>query len=165
MAIPQAHLHTDPAAAGADPFDHPVYIDGVLAKRVVAFAIDGALILATFAALWVLFGIVAVFSLFLLTLSLNVTVVAIAYFSGFTGLGRRATPGMAALGLELRRWDGGVPDLAQAILRVILHWASIVVLTPLVLVVALFDSKRRLLHDLLSGTVVVNRWPLADEVD
>jgi uncharacterized RDD family membrane protein YckC len=37
-------------------------------------------------------------------------------------------------------------------------------LTPLVLVVGLFDSRRRLLHDLVLGTVVINssvRSPVA----
>lgn len=162
MAIPDMRIGVE-GAAPRDPFARAAYVDEVLLKRCLAFAIDGVLILLAFLAAWLVFGMIAVLSLGLLSLPLSVTVVAIVYFSLFTGLGRRATPGMAALGLELRAWDGGWPPLPQAVLRVILHWGSIWLLTPLVLVVALFDNKRRLAHDLLSGTIMVNRLTRAPD--
>jgi uncharacterized RDD family membrane protein YckC len=37
-----------------------------------------------------------------------------------------------------------------------LFWASVSLLTPLVLVVGLLNGRRQLLHDLVLGTVVVN---------
>ena len=37
-----------------------------------------------------------------------------------------------------------------------LYWVSISFLTPLVLLVGLFNGRRRLLHDIILGTVVIN---------
>jgi uncharacterized RDD family membrane protein YckC len=38
----------------------------------------------------------------------------------------------------------------------VLFWVSISFLSPLVLLVGLFNSRRRLLHDFILGTVVIN---------
>jgi uncharacterized RDD family membrane protein YckC len=38
----------------------------------------------------------------------------------------------------------------------ILFWISVSALTPFVVIVGLFNGRRRLLHDFLLGTVVVN---------
>jgi uncharacterized RDD family membrane protein YckC len=35
-------------------------------------------------------------------------------------------------------------------------WISVSVLSPLVLLVGLFNGRRRLLHDIVLGTVVIN---------
>jgi len=162
MAIPETRLGDD-RSARPDPFAEAAYIDEVLLKRALAFAIDGVLVMLVCFAAWFVFGVISIMSLGLLSLPLSATLVAVAYFSLLTGTGRHATPGMAALGLELRSAEGGFPVPLQAVLRVVLHWGSVWLLTPLVLVVALFDSKRRLLHDLLSGTLVVNRLSRAPE--
>lgn len=159
MAMPEMGLEPRPQPAAADPFADPAYIDEVLLKRAFAFAIDCVLIALAALAAWFAFGVLAVLSLGLLTLPIGVPLVAGMYFILFTGLGRRATPGMAALGIALSSADGGPPHLVQAALRVILHWGSLSI--PLIFVGsfvwALFDDKRRMLHDVLSGTVVVNR--------
>ena len=39
----------------------------------------------------------------------------------------------------------------------LVFWVTISFLTPLILIVGLFNSRKRLLHDILLGTVVVNR--------
>jgi uncharacterized RDD family membrane protein YckC len=38
----------------------------------------------------------------------------------------------------------------------VLFWVSISFLTPLILLIGLFNSRRRLLHDIVLGTVVIN---------
>jgi uncharacterized RDD family membrane protein YckC len=38
----------------------------------------------------------------------------------------------------------------------VLFWVSVSVLSPLVLLVGLFNGRRRLLHDIVLGTVVIN---------
>jgi uncharacterized RDD family membrane protein YckC len=38
----------------------------------------------------------------------------------------------------------------------IIYWVSVSVLTPLVLVVGLLNPRRRLLHDMLVGVVIIN---------
>jgi uncharacterized RDD family membrane protein YckC len=40
--------------------------------------------------------------------------------------------------------------------HVIFFWVLLSVFTPLVLLVALFNRRRRLLHDFLTGTVLIN---------
>ncbi len=45
-------------------------------------------------------------------------------------------------------------------IHVILYWASISLLTPFILLIALFSNRKRLLHDMLIGAVVMNRAPL-----
>ncbi|OIQ74327.1 hypothetical protein GALL_440200 [mine drainage metagenome] len=41
-------------------------------------------------------------------------------------------------------------------MHAVLFWISISFLSPLVLLVGLFNSRRRLLHDFVLGTVVIN---------
>ena len=44
----------------------------------------------------------------------------------------------------------------------IAFWVSVSFLTPLVLLVALFNDRKRLLHDIVLGTVVINNPVRAD---
>lgn len=159
MAMPELGLDAPRSPETADPFAEPAYIDEVLLKRTFAFAIDCLLVAIASLAAWFVFGVLSVLSLGLLGIPVAPPLVALAYFVLFTGLGRRATPGMAALGVELRSIDGRPAHFVQAALRVLLHWGSLSI--PLLFiggaVWALFDDKRRMLHDILSGTVMINR--------
>ena len=47
-------------------------------------------------------------------------------------------------------------------MRAVCFWVSVSVLTPFVLLVGLFNDRRRLLHDYLCGTVVINSLERAD---
>jgi uncharacterized RDD family membrane protein YckC len=38
----------------------------------------------------------------------------------------------------------------------VVFWISVSILSPLVLLVGLFNGRRRLLHDVILGTVVIN---------
>jgi uncharacterized RDD family membrane protein YckC len=38
----------------------------------------------------------------------------------------------------------------------VIYWISVSVLTPLILLIGLFNDRRRLLHDILLGTVIIN---------
>ena len=68
-----------------------------------------------------------------------------------------ATPGMRLMGIELRDSRGGRPDLLQAAVRVVIFLASNAILPILICAIALFDLRRRTLHDMLTSTVVVRR--------
>jgi uncharacterized RDD family membrane protein YckC len=92
---------------------------------------------------WLLFG--AVFPL-----------VAITYTALGLSSPASATIGMRVMGLEMRLWYGARPYFALAAVHVILFYVLVTILTPLVLLVGLFNDRRRLLHDLLIGTVVIN---------
>ncbi|MGC1558550.1 MAG: RDD family protein, partial [Bradyrhizobium sp.] len=43
-------------------------------------------------------------------------------------------------------------------MHAVLFWLSISLLSPLVLLVGIFNSRRRLLHDFVLGTVIVNNF-------
>jgi uncharacterized RDD family membrane protein YckC len=148
----------DPGAG--DPFDpvlHPQIYMGVLWRRVFAFLVDILVLSCLFALGTVAACVLAVFSFGLISLGalLAVPVFGVLYDCISIGSGRSATPGMRALGLRVWAIDGGKPDVWQALLASILFWVSVPATSFLVLFVAFFDSKSRLLHDLLSGTVVL----------
>jgi uncharacterized RDD family membrane protein YckC len=58
--------------------------------------------------------------------------------------------------LQLRTWDGGPGYFVLGAAHALLFWVSISMLTPFVLLIGLFNGRRRLLHDFVLGTVVVN---------
>jgi uncharacterized RDD family membrane protein YckC len=130
--------------------------DGVRTRRVLAFLLDYlivGLLLIPFAIL--------VFFLGLLTLGLGWSLfavlgpaVALIYVWNTLGGPNQATVGMRMMNIRLDRLDGRRVDGLLAVVHSVLFWAGNVVLTPLVLLVALFADRKRTLHDLLLGTVV-----------
>jgi len=67
------------------------------------------------------------------------------------------TPGMALLGLRLRRVDGAPMNLWTSLRRLVGYAASVLTFGVGFLLV-LFTSRRRALHDFVAGTVVVHEW-------
>ena len=146
------------AVANAAIFDDPALYRGVLSRRFAAFLVD-ATIIATLTVLgWLLFLVLGIitFGLTWLALGLVFPAVALGYSAFSLGGPYSSTWGMRLMGLEMRVWDGSRMYVLLAAVHALLFWASVTVLTPLVLLVALFDGKRRLLHDLMLGTVLVN---------
>ena len=82
-------------------------------------------------------------------------VIAIVYIAFTMGGAKQATPGMRVAGVRVARLDGARVDPTMAVLHGVLFWASVSVLTPFVLLIALFTRRKQLLHDLLLGTAVV----------
>jgi uncharacterized RDD family membrane protein YckC len=131
--------------------------DGVRSRRVFAFLIDYLIV----ALLFIPFGILVAL-LGLLTLGLGwalfgilAPVVALIYVWNTLGGPNQATTGMRMMGIRLERLDGQPVDGMLAIVHSVLFWAGNAVLTPLILLVTLFNARKRTLHDLLLGTVVI----------
>jgi uncharacterized RDD family membrane protein YckC len=144
-----------------DPIANPELFEGVLSRRIVAFVID-LIILAVpvlLAAIFILvFGIVT-FGLgwVLFWLMWPATVVwAVFYYGWSFGGPASATYGMRAMELEMRTWYGAPAYFLLGAVHGVVYWISVSMLTPFVLVVGLFNARRRLLHDMLVGTVVIN---------
>jgi uncharacterized RDD family membrane protein YckC len=144
-----------------DPIANPELFDGVPARRCVAFLIDVVII-----TLPVLLAIIFIFILGLLTFGLGwalywllwpaAVVWAILYY-GFTfGGAASATLGMRIMDLEMRTWYGGPAYFALGAAHAIVYWITVSFLTPFILLIAFFNERRRLLHDMLVGTVVIN---------
>jgi len=139
----------------------PELFEDVPARRALAFLID-----ITIIAIPVMFASMAIFVFGLFTLGLGWalfwfiipgTVVWSVLYCGMTMSGRAsATFGMRALDLEIRTVRGRPCYFLLGAVHAIAFWLLISTLTPLVLLVAFFNERRRLLHDFLLGTVVIN---------
>ena len=82
--------------------------------------------------------------------------VALLYVAFTLGGPMASTLGMRAMGLEMRLWYGAKPYALLAAVHALLFWFSVSLLTPLVLLVSLFSDRKRLLHDIILGVVVIN---------
>jgi uncharacterized RDD family membrane protein YckC len=144
-----------------DPIVHPELFEGVLARRVIAFAIDVLVITipVIFAGMFILlFGLITLgLGWVLLWLLPPASLVwALCYYGMTLGGPASATLGMRVVDLEMRTWYGAPCYFLLGAVHAIAFWVSLSALTPLVLAVGLLNGRRRLLHDLLLGTVVIN---------
>src|SRR6185437_11734021 len=144
-----------------DPDLHPELFDGVLARRVLAFVIDFVLIAVpvVLASMFIfVFGIVTLglgFALYWLLPPASV-IWALVYFGLTVGSPSSATLGMRVMDLQIRTWYGAPAYFVLGAVHAIFFWLSVSALTPFVLLVCFFNERRRLLHDILLGTVIVN---------
>jgi uncharacterized RDD family membrane protein YckC len=144
-----------------DPWAQPELFRGVLTRRVFAFLID-LLVLSIPVILAVIF--IAVFGVITLGLGWALfwlvspasVIWALIYYGASLGGPHSATVGMRVMDLQLRTWYGAPSYFVLGAAHAVLFWISVSVLTPLVLLVGLFNGRRRLLHDILLGTVVIN---------
>jgi uncharacterized RDD family membrane protein YckC len=145
-----------------DPALNPELFDGVLARRVVAFIIDVIIIavpvlaaaififvfgLVTFGIGWLLFWL----------LTPATAIWALFYYGLTFGSPHSATIGMRVMEIEMRTWYGAPAYFLLGAVHAIMFWLTVSIFTPLILVVGFFNERRRLLHDILVGTVVINK--------
>lgn len=144
-----------------DPYTQPELFDGVLTRRLIAFLID-LIVIATPVVLAVIF--IAFFGLITFGLgwalfwlvSPGTVIWALAYYGMTFGGPASATVGMRVMDLEMRTWYGAPSYFVLGAVHAVLFWISISVLSPLVLLVGPFNARKRLLHDFLIGTVIIN---------
>jgi uncharacterized RDD family membrane protein YckC len=144
-----------------DPAANPELFEGILARRVVAFVIDLIIIgiplvilsmfifmfgLVTFGLGWALFWLVSPASV----------IWALCYYGLTLGSPASATIGMRAMEIEMRTWYGTPAYFVLGAVHAIVYWVSVSLLTPFIVVVGFFNARRRLLHDMLVGTVLIN---------
>jgi uncharacterized RDD family membrane protein YckC len=131
--------------------------EGVRTRRVFAFLIDYMIVLLLMIPFGILVFLVGFFTLGLgwMLFSILFPVVALTYVWNTLGGPRQATTGMQMMSIRLERLDGGLVDGLLAVVHTVLFWAGNVVLSPLILVATLFLDRKRTIHDLLLGTVVV----------
>lgn len=144
----------------------PAYFDNVRTRRVMAFVVDYIAI----ALLHIPVAIV-VFFLGIITLSLGwllfaiiTPLIAVVYVGATMGGRDQATPGMKMAGLRIARLDGARVDFMTAVIHSVIFWFANIVTSGAILLVSLFTDRKRLVQDLLLGTVVM-RNDLDDEYD
>jgi uncharacterized RDD family membrane protein YckC len=148
-----------------DPAVNPELFEGVLARRCIAFVIDLIIIaipvvlVAIFmvAATIATLGLAALFFALLSPLFWPLIVIWAILYYGFTfGSPASATVGMRVMDLEMRTWYGAPAYFVLGAVHAVLYWVTVSLLTPFILLVAFFNHRGRLLHDMLAGTIVIN---------
>ena len=144
-----------------DPVTNPELFEGVVARRMLAFVIDFVIL-----AVPVVFAAMFIFVIGILTLGLGfliygllspaMVIWALAYYGITLGGPRSATIGMRVMDLEMRTWYGAPCYFVLGAVHAIVFWISVSMLTPLILLVCLVNERRRCLHDMLVGTIVIN---------
>lgn len=144
-----------------DPAASPELFEGVLARRLVAFIIDFIIL-----AVPVLFMAMFIFVIGIVTLGFGfllygllwpaMVIWAIAYYGITLGGPQSATVGMRVMDLEMRTWYGAPAYFVLGAVHAIVFWITVSALTPFILAVCFFNERRRCLHDMLVGTVVIN---------
>jgi uncharacterized RDD family membrane protein YckC len=87
--------------------------------------------------------------------------IVVAYATLTIGGSGSATLGMRMMRLKVSGFDGTSPNYLQGLVMSVLFCLSVAFTGGLLLLFALFNNHHRCLHDLLSGTVVVNANPAA----
>jgi uncharacterized RDD family membrane protein YckC len=144
-----------------DPVTHPELFEGVLSRRVVDFIIDFIII-----AVPVLLTAMFIFAFGIVTLGLGwalywllpaaSVIWALCYFGFTLGGPRSATIGMRVMDLEMRTWYGAPAYFVLGAVHAVAFWFTVSFFSPLILLVAFFNERRRLLHDIMLGTVIIN---------
>src|SRR4051812_21342959 len=166
MAMPESGprrigLNVEVKPHAYDPALQPELFEGVLSRRVVAFLIDVLVITVPliFVAIFIfMFGLVTLgLGWFLFFFYGPIAVIwALIYYGMTFGSPASATVGMRMVDLEMRTWYGAPCYFLLGAVHAIAFWLCVSFLTPFILLVPLFNHRRRLLHDMLVGTIVIN---------
>jgi uncharacterized RDD family membrane protein YckC len=152
-----------------DPVANPELFEGVLARRVVAFLIDFLIlsIPVVFVSMFIFVVGVVTFGLGFLIYGLlwpAMVIWALCYYGATLGGPASATIGMRAMDIEMRTLDVAPTYFVLGAVHAVVFWITVSMITPLILVVCLFNERRRCLHDMLVGTVVINNAARAAEL-
>ncbi len=158
MTTSNSYVHDDKYQHAFDPYDQPRLFDSVRSRRFVAYLLDIVAIFLLSIPVAVLVFVLGIFTLGAAWLLYGTLfpLVAIAYSAFTLGGPDSATPGMKAMGLQMRLWYGPPMYPLLAAMHLLAFYFSMAILTPLVLIVALLNDRKRLLHDILLGTVVIS---------
>jgi uncharacterized RDD family membrane protein YckC len=147
-----------PGENALDPAVHPELYTVMRTKRSIAFLIDVVAITVLMIVASVVVFVLGVVTLglgWLLYFILWPAVAILYYVLAFAG-GSPCTPGMKFAGIELRMWYGDRPDLLIGLAHPVLFYLSVTFLTPFIVLVSLLSPRKRLAHDLVLGTIVVD---------
>ncbi|HEY8594419.1 MAG TPA: RDD family protein [Devosiaceae bacterium] len=146
-----------------DPANAPELFEGILIRRVMAFCIDMLIVFGLLVAASIATAIAGVFSFGLLWLLFPFVVpaVVVLYYAATLGSTHRATLGMQSMDIVLTPTRGAPLDGWKAFLHTFVFWITFWYLWPISLLVALFTPRRELLHDLIVGTLMVRKSPMA----
>ena len=152
-----------------DPATNPELFDGVRTRRIIAFLIDVVIIAFPVAVAGILILLLSIvtFGLGLILfwpLQIGAVIWALLYYGFTLGSSVSATIGMRVMDIEMRTWNGAPCYFVLGAVHAIGYWFSVSMLTPLVILIGLFNTRKRLLHDMVLGTVVINNPARASQL-
>ena len=139
-----------------DPAVAPQLYEGVLRRRAFAYLLDMICIGLIMALVWCLFAFLTLVSFGALSPIWAVFgLIPLAYHTLLVSGRHCATFGMRAFDLQLRSWTGERPMFLQALVQVFLFYLTVGPSCGLILLFALFNRRKRTLHDVFAGTIMV----------
>ena len=147
-----------------DPATAPELFEGVLTRRVLAYLIDFALLIAICGAI-LLVGFIAGFFTFgvgWIGLPIAIPVAILGYYVLTLGSRMRATVGMQLMDIVLTPTRGAPLDGWKILIHPLVFWITVWVAWPISLVVALLTPRREMVQDLIAGTLMVRRSPMVN---
>ena len=136
--------------------------EGVLWRRTLAYFIDLCCIGLLAVLFWIVFVVLSVISFGLLgpLLWFLFGLIPLAYHTLLLSGPRSATWGMRCFDVELRSVTGDRPGFLQALAQTALFYVTVGATCSLILLFVLFNRRRRTLHDVLAGSVLVRTFPV-----
>jgi uncharacterized RDD family membrane protein YckC len=152
-----------------DPTANPELFEGVPSRRLIAFVIDFVILAVPVVLVAMFFTAVTVVTfglgiVFFALLSPATVIWALCYYGFTLGSVHSATLGMRMMDLEMRTWYGAPAYFVLGAVHAVVFWITVSALTPLILLVCFFNHRRRCLHDILVGAVVINNVERAAEL-
>lgn len=148
------------SAFAYDPVAEPWLFEGVRTRRIFGFLIDVVVLSILFTIAFFGVGLLGflTFGLGWLLFPILSALVGLAYIGLTMGGPKSATPGMQAMGVEMRLWHGGPMYGLLAIVHALAFYFSLGtgILWAVLLGTSLFSDRKRCLHDIVLGTVVIN---------
>lgn len=131
-------------------------------RRALAFIVDAVLI-SVLAILLFILGVIAGFLTFGLAwvgLVLVIPGAIVMYYALTLGSPSRATPGMKLFDLVLTPTRGQPLNGPLAFLHALVFYVTFWISWPVSLLFVLFTPRRQMIHDLITGTLMLRRSPM-----
>ena len=140
-----------------DPATRPELFEGIRWRRALAYLIDAICIGMIAIVVWVLFAVLWVLSFGMLgpALWFLFGLIPLAYHTLLVSGPHSATFGMRVFDLQLRSWNGERPVFLQALAHTALFYLTVGATGFLILLFTLFNRRKRTLHDVLAGMLMV----------
>jgi uncharacterized RDD family membrane protein YckC len=146
-----------------DPASNSELFDGVLLRRVLAYLIDLAFLVAIASIIGVVGMVLGFFTFGLAWLALPVVIplAILGYYAATLGSPMRATVGMSLFDLVLTPTRGVPLDGWRILIHPVVFWITVWVAWPLSLAFALFTPRQQMFHDYVAGTLMLRRSPMS----
>jgi uncharacterized RDD family membrane protein YckC len=145
-----------------DPATAPELFEGLLTRRFMAFLIDAFLIMLILVGVTLVGMVLGVLTLGVGWLALvpALPISVVAYYAMTLGSPQRATIGMRMMDLVLTPTRGQPMNGPVAFLHALIFYITAWISLPFSLLFALFTPRRQMIHDLITGTLMLRRSPM-----